>query len=144
MDTIFDGIQRPLKTIQEISKSIYIPRGINTPALSKTVKYDFAPTDKKVGDHITGGDIYAIVQENSLVKHRVMLPPRSAGTITFIAPAGQYTLAVRNHFVANHMLRTLFWKQNLTERRKSTLCFKFGPCAFLVQWLKRLPVTMPC
>jgi V-type H+-transporting ATPase subunit A len=96
MDTIFDGIQRPLKTIQEISRSIYIPRGINTPALSKTVKYDFTPAAVKVGDHITGGDIYATVQENSLVKHHCMLPPRSAGTITFIAPAGQYTLAVRS------------------------------------------------
>lgn len=92
MDTIFDGIQRPLKAIQDISASIYIPRGINTPALDQSLNWDFVPTTFKVGDHIVGGDIYGIVQENTLVKHRVMLPPRSKGTITYIAPKGQYTL----------------------------------------------------
>ncbi|KAI9023298.1 V-type proton ATPase catalytic subunit A [Hyaloraphidium curvatum] len=92
MDTIFDGIQRPLKAIQDISGSIYIPRGINTPALDQSVSWDFEPTTFKVGDHIVGGDIYGMVQENTLVKHRIMLPPRAKGTITYIAPKGQYTL----------------------------------------------------
>ena len=36
------------QSIQELSKSIYIPRGINTEALDRTVKWDFTPTDIKV------------------------------------------------------------------------------------------------
>jgi hypothetical protein len=36
------------QSIQELSKSIYIPRGINTEALDRTIKWDFAPTDIKV------------------------------------------------------------------------------------------------
>ncbi|OAJ44515.1 V-type proton ATPase catalytic subunit A [Batrachochytrium dendrobatidis JEL423] len=91
-NSIFDGIQRPLKDIQELSQSIYIPRGINTPALDKTIAWDFEPINFKVGDHVTGGDIYAIVYENTLISHNIMVPPKGAGTITFIAPKGQYTL----------------------------------------------------
>ncbi|KAJ1678129.1 H(+)-transporting V1 sector ATPase subunit A [Spiromyces aspiralis] len=45
-----------------------------------------------VGDHITGGDIYGTVNENNLVEHSIMLPPNERGTITYIAPEGNYTL----------------------------------------------------
>ena len=48
----------------------------------------------QVGDHITGGDMYGIVHENRMVKHRILLPPKARGTITYIAPAGNYTLKV--------------------------------------------------
>ncbi|KAG1468637.1 hypothetical protein G6F56_003718 [Rhizopus delemar] len=93
MSNIYDGIQRPLKAIQEASQSIYIPRGISTPALDKSFGWDFEPLHFSVGDHITGGDVYGRVYENSLVTiHNIMLPPKSRGTITYIAPKGQYTL----------------------------------------------------
>ncbi|KAK9894770.1 V-type proton ATPase catalytic subunit A [Cystobasidium minutum MCA 4210] len=93
MGNIYDGIQRPLKSISELSESIYIPRGINTDALSRTAQWDFTPTDYKVGDHITGGDIYGHVYENSLLnKHAIMLGPRARGTITHIAEKGTYTV----------------------------------------------------
>jgi len=35
MGTIFDGIQRPLQDIADLTASIFIPKGINTPALNK-------------------------------------------------------------------------------------------------------------
>lgn len=35
MDNIFDGIQRPLKTIKDISQSIYIPKGLRVDALDR-------------------------------------------------------------------------------------------------------------
>jgi len=92
MGNIFDGIQRPLQAISDISKSIFIPRGINTNALDKDHQWYFQPLNFKVGDHITGGDIYGVVEENTLVSHKIMLPPKAMGTITFIAPAGNYTL----------------------------------------------------
>lgn len=93
METIYDGIQRPLKEIKEISQSIYIPRGIDAPALSRTAQYDFKPASLKVGDHISGGDIFGIAYENSLVSdHKLLLPPRAKGTITRIAEAGSYSV----------------------------------------------------
>ncbi|KAF5095469.1 hypothetical protein D0Z00_003129 [Geotrichum galactomycetum] len=94
METIYDGIQRPLKDIQTKSQSIYIPRGIDAPALNRDVKYDFTPGNLKVGDHITGGDIFGSVFENSLMSvHNILLPPKARGTITYIAEAGSYTVA---------------------------------------------------
>ncbi|CAG8609370.1 11384_t:CDS:10 [Dentiscutata erythropus] len=93
MSNIYDGIQRPLRGIREISNSIYIPRGIATPALDKKLQWDFEPSNFKIGDHITGGDIYGKVYENSLVNdHYIMLPPKSLGTITHIAEKGSYSL----------------------------------------------------
>lgn len=100
---IFDGIQRPLKTIHEVSQSIYIPRGIDTPALDKKLQWEFEPVSGvKVGDHIAGGDVFGTVYENSLLRnHRIMVPPNARGTITYIAPSGKYT-------VANVVLETEF------------------------------------
>ena len=93
METIYDGIQRPLKAIKEKSQSIYIPRGIDAPSLSRTAQYDFTPGQLKVGDHITGGDIFGSVFENSLLDdHKILLPPRARGTITSIAEKGAYTV----------------------------------------------------
>ncbi|CDK29557.1 unnamed protein product [Kuraishia capsulata CBS 1993] len=93
METIYDGIQRPLKAIKEMSQSIYIPRGIDAPALSRTVQYDFKPGNLSVGDHITSGDIFGNVFENSLLSdHKILLPPRARGTITSIAEAGSYSV----------------------------------------------------
>ncbi|GAB5576441.1 V-type proton ATPase catalytic subunit A [Prionailurus iriomotensis] len=91
MGAIFDGIQRPLSDISSQTQSIYIPRGVNVSALSRDVKWDFTPCKNlRVGSHITGGDIYGIVNENSLIKHKIMLPPRNRGTVTYIAPPGNY------------------------------------------------------
>ena len=93
METIYDGIQRPLKGISDEANSIYIPRGINVPALDRKKKWDFKPANKKVGDHITGGDVFGSVWENSLLSdHKILLPPRARGKITRIAPAGSYTV----------------------------------------------------
>jgi V-type H+-transporting ATPase subunit A len=90
METIYDGIQRPLKDIANKSKSIYIPKGISAPALNREKSWDFKPL-MKVGDHITGGDIWGTVYENSLLDdHKILLPPRARGTITRIAEKGSY------------------------------------------------------
>lgn len=48
MGSIFDGIQRPLKDINELTQSIYIPRGVNIPALSKDISWEFNPVGFKV------------------------------------------------------------------------------------------------
>ncbi|XP_037278993.2 V-type proton ATPase catalytic subunit A-like [Rhipicephalus microplus] len=92
MNNIFDGIQRPLREIHALFNSIYLPKGVSTPALRRDVKWEFKPTNFKVGSHVTGGDIYGLVQENSLLQHKIMLPPKSKGTITYIAEPGNYSV----------------------------------------------------
>jgi V-type H+-transporting ATPase subunit A len=93
MGSIFDGIQRPLKDISDMTDSIYIPKGINVQALGREVKWEFVPSkDISVNSHVTGGDIFGQVHESVLVKHRILLPPSACGTVTYIAPAGSYTI----------------------------------------------------
>lgn len=92
MNNIFDGIQRPLREIHALFNSIYLPKGVSTPALRRDIKWEFKPTNFKVGSHVTGGDIYGLVQENSLVQHKIMLPPKSKGTISYIAEPGNYSV----------------------------------------------------
>lgn len=59
-----------------------------------TVKFDVKSIHSQVGSHITGGDLYGIVHENTLVKHRMLVPPKAKGTVTYIAPAGNYKVTV--------------------------------------------------
>lgn len=93
MANIFDGIQRPLKTICDMTESIYIPRGVNVYSLSREAQWYFEPRKEfRVGSHISGGDMYASIKENTLIDHKILLPPKAAGTITYIAPPGNYTI----------------------------------------------------
>merc|ERR1711998_712699 len=95
MGQIFDGIQRPLRDIADMVKTVYLPRGINVEALDKSCMWHFVPKNFKVGDQITGGDIFGEVQENVLVNHKIMMDPNGKGRVTFIAPEGDYCLKDR-------------------------------------------------
>lgn len=75
-----------------MTKSIYIPRGVNTPSLDRDKKWVYTTVNFKVGDHITGGDIYGKVIENSIVDHWIMMRPDAMGTITWMAENGEYQL----------------------------------------------------
>lgn len=94
MGSIFDGIQRPLKTIYDMTSGVYIPRGITIPELDMKKQWDFKPINFKVGQKVTGGDIYGTVLENTLMDHRIMIPPGAMGTITYLAEPGMYDLHV--------------------------------------------------
>eukprot|EP00026_Physarum_polycephalum_P004904 Phypoly_transcript_04929.p1 GENE.Phypoly_transcript_04929~~Phypoly_transcript_04929.p1 ORF type:complete len:615 (+),score=87.89 Phypoly_transcript_04929:114-1958(+) len=89
LGNMYDGLQRPF---EEMGGKIYLEKGSNTPALDKSKLWEFVPQNFKIGDHITGGDIFGIVHETALVVHRIMLPPKAMGTITYIAPPGHYTV----------------------------------------------------
>jgi V-type H+-transporting ATPase subunit A len=94
MGNIFDGIQRPLQTIAKATGDVFIPRGVAVPALDKSKQWEWAPgTGIKAGDPLTGGDVFGAVHENTLLQqHKVMLPPGARGKVTFVAPAGNYTI----------------------------------------------------
>jgi vacuolar-type H+-ATPase catalytic subunit A/Vma1 len=53
-------VQRPLEEIARLTGDCFIPRGVNVPALSRELKWPFKPSSIKVGDPVTGGDIYAV------------------------------------------------------------------------------------
>lgn len=93
MNSIYDGIQRPLEVIGRNTGSIYIPHGVNVPALDREKKWEFTPdASVTVGSHITGGDVFGTVPENTLITQKIMLIPSAKGIVTSIAPKGMYTI----------------------------------------------------
>ena len=76
--TIFDGIQRPLKTIAELSKSVFVPRGVDVPSLDQNCLWTWNPTPGLCqGDAVEGGFVLGTTFENDLfAEHRIMVPPR--------------------------------------------------------------------
>ncbi len=64
LNSIFDGIQRPLKKIASISGN-FIRRGIKVPALDRNQIWHFVPS-KNVDDIVSEGDIIGSVMEGSI------------------------------------------------------------------------------
>lgn len=96
LETIFDGIQRPLESIAELTnQNVFIPRGIELPCLDQNKLWDYNPAEGlKQGDLLTGGDIVGTVFENQLfTKHSIMTSPSINGRIVEVFPAGQYTVS---------------------------------------------------
>lgn len=90
---IFDGVQRPLEKIAETTGDMFIPRGVSVPALDRSKQWDFTPNPEiGIGDHVTAGDIFGTVPETAFIEHKLMVPPGEMGTVTWIAPAGMYTI----------------------------------------------------
>lgn len=83
LESIYDGVQRPLKKIEEIAGNQYIKRGIEADPVDMEKKWKFTPV-AKVGDKVSGGDVLGEVQETSLIKHKVMVPPNESGTVASI------------------------------------------------------------
>ena len=90
IENIYDGIQRPLEVIREVSGSNNLPRGVEVPALDREKKWEFTPVVKP-GDQVTGGDVLGTVQETDSILHKIMLPPRMKGTIVSIQ-SGSFTV----------------------------------------------------
>ena len=88
--SIFDGIQRPLPVV-EMRTGSFISRGMHLDSLYRKDRWDFTPK-LKVGDKVSGGMILGTVPETEALEHRVMIPPNVRGTLTWVAPAMQYTI----------------------------------------------------
>lgn len=89
MDTIFDGIQRPLADIMDEAKDCFIPRGVDIASLNTGKQWQFTPCSFKEGDIISGGDIFGTVFENEIIsKHKIMCPPNVAGEVVKIYGGG--------------------------------------------------------
>ena len=90
IETIYDGIQRPLEEILKKTKGNNLPRGVEVPALDRDKKWEFTATAKK-GDKVVGGDVIGTVPETPVVLHKIMVPPRMKGTIKAIK-SGSYNV----------------------------------------------------
>lgn len=90
IESIFDGIQRPLNTIQKMSGD-RIPRGVQVSPLDREKLWEFVPAAKK-GDEVVCGDVLGTVQETKTVLHKILVPFGVKGVIDFIIEKGEYNI----------------------------------------------------
>ena len=89
MESMFDGIQRPLDKIRAIAGN-YLTKGVNVSPLDREKKWDFVPT-AAVGDIVSYGVAIGTVKETTVITQTIMVPKGIEGTITSIT-AGEYTV----------------------------------------------------
>ncbi len=110
LDNIFDGIERPLKAIEEQSGA-FISRGASVSSLDPDRLWAVTMT-VKVGDRLEGGQIYATLPETPIIEHRLMLHPDLSGVVKEVKPDGEYKL-----FDVVAVI-----EDDLGERHELTLC----------------------
>ena len=82
LESIYDGIQRPLPLIEKESGE-FIARGIHVPGIDREKKWDFKPVVNK-GDKVFEGDVLGEVEETALITHKIMVPVDISGKVTEI------------------------------------------------------------
>ncbi len=90
IQSIYDGVQRPLPLIEQAVGS-FITRGARFDPINREKKWKYTPK-AKVGDEVKGGVILGVAMETDTFEHRVMVHPDDKGTLTWVAPAGEYTV----------------------------------------------------
>ncbi len=131
IDNIFDGIERPLKKLEEISGA-FIADGANVSSLDTEKRYQVTMT-VKTGDILKAGDIYCTCPETELITHKCMLSPLSkGGEVVWVGINGKYTV---NDVVCKV-------KNPSGKIEELTLCQKWPirtprPCK------ERMPITRP-
>ena len=89
IETIYDGIQRPLSILMDKTGS-NIARGISEPALDHTKKWEFVPTIEE-GTEVSAGDVLGTVEETVVVTQKIMVPYGISGKVKSIE-RGTFTI----------------------------------------------------
>ncbi len=90
IESMFDGIQRPLDAFEKAANSPFLVKGVSVKSLNRERVWKFDPT-AKVGDEVEAGDIIGTVQETSVILHKIMIPYGIKGTIKEIK-SGDFTV----------------------------------------------------
>ncbi len=82
IESIFDGIQRPLEVIREKAGD-RITRGIDVPSINRERLWQFEPVAAP-GSHVAAGDVLGTVKETEAVMHKIMVPPGVSGELEWL------------------------------------------------------------
>ncbi|MCQ2468625.1 MAG: V-type ATP synthase subunit A [Ruminococcus sp.] len=90
LTNIFDGIERPLRTL-EAESGAFIGEGLSVPILDTEREFDVT-VKVRVGVSVHGGEVYASCPETSVILHLCMIPPMLTGKVVYAAPNGKYRI----------------------------------------------------
>ena len=91
LDAIYDGVQRPLRELQEQMEGAFLERGVDAPGIDMNRTWEFTP-EVEPGDEVGPTDIVGIVPETQSIDHKVMVPPDSEGGTVTDTRAGEFTV----------------------------------------------------
>jgi V/A-type H+-transporting ATPase subunit A len=91
LDSIYDGVQRPLDVLESKMNSAFLDRGVDAPGIDLEKEWSFEPT-VEAGDEVTTGDVVGVVEETVSIDHKVMVPPGSEGGVVEEAKAGDFNV----------------------------------------------------
>ena len=142
IETIYDGIQRPLKIMYDMVGH-NVKRGTQIPSLDREKKWEFKPT-VEIGDYVESGDIIGTVQETLIVEHRIMVPHNVAGRIESIQH-GNYTVreAVAKLKTHSGEIIDLTMKQKWPVRKARPYKEKLAPTRPLVTGQRVIDTIFP-
>ena len=142
IESIFDGIQRPLTVIAE-KYGMHITRGVEVPSLNRDKEWGFEALVKP-GDKVTGGTIIGQVQESAVVEHRIMVPHGISGEIvkceSKVARLTDVVAVVRDEKDVEHELTML---QKWPVRRGRPYAEKLAPKAPMVTGQRVIDTFFP-
>ncbi|MBE6600002.1 MAG: V-type ATP synthase subunit A [Ruminococcaceae bacterium] len=92
LTNIYDGIQRPLEAMK-LKVGANITRGVDEPSLDRNKLWHFE-AKLEFGDHVEPGDVYGTVQETDVIEHKILVPPKTRGTIIELR-SGDYKVTDR-------------------------------------------------
>ncbi|MBT5254757.1 MAG: V-type ATP synthase subunit A, partial [Euryarchaeota archaeon] len=79
---IYDGIQRPLPTLEK-EMGVFLTRGVDADAFDLEKIWTFEP-QVAVGDTVVGGQVVGHVQETDTIVHKIMVVPGNGGVVKSI------------------------------------------------------------
>ncbi|QSG04819.1 ATP synthase subunit A [Halapricum desulfuricans] len=91
LDSIYDGVQRPLQVLEEKMNSAFLDRGVDAPGIDMETVWEFTP-EVEEGDEVEPGDIVGTVPETRTIDHKVMVPPDYEGGEVVEAKSGNFTV----------------------------------------------------
>jgi len=125
VSSIYDGIQRPLNVIRNISGD-FISRGVDIPGLDYNKKWRFS-AQLKAGEKVVAGDVLGVVEETALIKHKIMVPWGVSGELIEIKE-GDFT--VKDAIVkikTDTQVREITMSQRWPVRKQRPVKEKFAP-----------------
>lgn len=141
IESIFDGIQRPLNRLREKSGD-RIGRGVEVQALDHSKKWKFNPT-AKVGDTLIPGDEIGYVQENEIIRHSIMVPAGVSGEVTEVMD-GEYTLDdIIAKIKTNDGIKELTMVQKCSVRKGRPYLEKLAPATPMVTGQRVIDTFFP-
>ena len=91
LNSIYDGVQRPLDVLEDRMGTPFLDRGVDAPGIDLEREWEFDPLVDE-GDEVGPGDVVGVVPETESIDHKVLVPPDYDGGAVTSIDSGDYSV----------------------------------------------------